>query len=133
MSVSKEDVMDRMVENILGREDAKYVIDHYLMVKAYTKLRNIYGQDSQVSIKRILAYPYSKFVVSISSHGIRYEETVINTDILILCQSEITYALRLLKDKVVSHKQQHLKSEAYKKQLAERQQIKLQELYDNYA
>ena len=133
MSISKEDVMDRLIRKFLGYEDAKYVMDNYLTVKLGPQLSDMYGRKYEtvnLTVVRLISSPYSKLVIEINVPGAVLR---LNNENLILYHQEIVDSLKQLKDLVTNRRKRQQEIAEYEKHLAELQQSKLEKLYDQYS
>lgn len=133
MSISKDDVMDRMIRKILGYVDAKHAIHNHLTVKLGSRLCEAYGRQNNsidLSLEWFSSSPWDKFVVAIITPG---AILTLTTENLILYHDEIVDSLEQLKCLVTSHRKRQQEIAEYKKHLAVLQQIELEKLYNQYS
>ena len=131
MVIEAIDVMDRMIEKILGN-DKHYASEHHLMVKTCINLQNRYGKDCMLSVNKITENlgHNGKFFVKV--HHLCYQ-SILDSDDVISCYVEIVTSLNYIKDEIQKHKIRRQKLAEYYADKQRCQQAELEKLYNQYS
>lgn len=131
MSISKEDVMDRMVRKIVGEEDADYISQNFLGVKI-TKYQKIVGCFASYATQMTVQFASRRNKYSVNFYNTLGEVNV-SIDMLIDCHDEMADALRRLKLMATNHKNHFKRVQERRNENEKRQQAELEKLYKQYS